>query len=271
MAEPTRHPFDEALELTQAADGLLHGRTTPAYANMVGPFGGVTAATLLRAVEHHPERQGEPLALTVNFVAPVTEGDFAVAVRCVRTNRTNQHWIVEMIQDEVTVATATAVTGRRRDTWSDTEIQAPTAPPIETVPVTGIPEFIAWAKNYEFRFAEGAVPVEGAGEVPGSTTTLWVRDRPARALDYASLAAICDVFYPRVFLRRGRMMAAGTITLTTYFHAEAHQLDAAGDNYLLATARGNKFHDGYFDQSGEIWTPAGELLATTHQLVYFKD
>jgi hypothetical protein len=34
---------------------------------MAGPFGGVTAATLLRAIEVHPDCLGEPVAPTVNF------------------------------------------------------------------------------------------------------------------------------------------------------------------------------------------------------------
>jgi hypothetical protein len=71
----TMHPFDEAIQLTPQGDHY-RGQTSPKYANMVGPFGGVTAATLLRAVMDHPECQGEPLALTVNFAAPVADGAF---------------------------------------------------------------------------------------------------------------------------------------------------------------------------------------------------
>jgi len=31
------------------------------------------------------------------------------------------------------------------------------------------------------------------------------------------------------------------------------------------------FHDGFFDQSGYLWSETGIMLATTHQLVYFKE
>jgi ubiquinone biosynthesis protein len=31
------------------------------------------------------------------------------------------------------------------------------------------------------------------------------------------------------------------------------------------------FRDGFFDQSGYLWSEAGTMLATTHQLVYFKE
>src|SRR3989344_5149079 len=45
------HPLDEALQLTAspAATGQYEGQTHPGYWNMVGPFGGITAATLLQA------------------------------------------------------------------------------------------------------------------------------------------------------------------------------------------------------------------------------
>ncbi|MCV7414148.1 acyl-CoA thioesterase [Mycolicibacterium litorale] len=265
------HPFDEAIELepTELA-GRLRGRTRPDWANMVGPFGGMTAAVLLRAVEVQPERIGEPLALTVNFAAPVADGPFDIAVKAVRTNRTNQHWLVELWQDGAVKTNATAVFGLRRDTWSDTERAVPPVPAPADVAESGLPDMIVWARNYEMRYVEGGVPGPGAQPEPSSVTTLWARDRRGRALDFPSLTAMSDIFYPRVFLRQGAMSPAGTISLTTYFHADAQALHAAGGDFVLARAEANRFSRGYFDQSAELWSAAGELLVTTHQLVYFK-
>ncbi len=75
------HPFDEAIALDPVGADLMRGRTHPGWSNMVGPFGGITAAVLMRAVEAHPERIGEPLALTVNFAAAIADGEFDIAVR----------------------------------------------------------------------------------------------------------------------------------------------------------------------------------------------
>ena len=119
------HPFDEAIRLDPVGGELMRGRTHPGWSNMVGPFGGITAAVLTHAVEIHPDAIGEPLALTVNFAAPVADGDFEVAVRAARTNRSNQDWTLELRQDGEVKTTATAVTGIRRDTWADTEAQPP--------------------------------------------------------------------------------------------------------------------------------------------------
>ncbi|WP_433685877.1 hypothetical protein [Nocardia sp. CA-119907] len=74
----------------------------------------------------------------------------------------------------------------------------------------------------------------------------------------------------RVMLRLGRVVPAGTITLTVYFHADTDRLAAQFEHPLLATARSQHFGKGFFDQAAELWAHDGGLLATSHQLVYFK-
>ena len=48
------HPFDQALQLTSAEPNVYTGASARPYWNMVGPFGGMTAATALNAVLQHP-------------------------------------------------------------------------------------------------------------------------------------------------------------------------------------------------------------------------
>src|SRR6201999_1554271 len=86
------HPFDNAIHLDTIDGNVRRGRTHPEWANQVGPFGGITAAVMLHAIETQPDRIGEPLALTVNFTAPIADGDFDISLRAARTNRTTQHW-----------------------------------------------------------------------------------------------------------------------------------------------------------------------------------
>lgn len=265
----TPHPFDRALHLDARGDGTLRGHTRPEWANMVGPFGGITAAILLHAAQSRPDRIGDPLALTVNFAGPVADGEFDITARAARTNRSNQHWNLELGQGGEVRTTATAVFGVHRDTWADTEVGPPAAPPPEQTAPGGLLDTITWAHRYDMRFTEGALPSTGQPS-PTSTTTLWVRDTDGRGLDFPALAALCDVFYPRVFLRRGGFIPASTISLTSYFHADQRQLDTLGDDFVLASAHANRFSRGYFDQSAHLWSRDGQLLASTHQIVYFK-
>jgi acyl-CoA thioesterase len=275
------HPFDEAIALRASErQDLPHeftGATHPAYANMVGPFGGTTAAQLLQSALLHPDRLGEPVALTVNFAAPVADGEIRFVARPVRTNRSTQHWIIEARQTQNdtdgVVATATAVFAVRRETWSDVEAVMPANVPapdaVPRMPVKGMP---AWPQRYDMRFVEGAFPAAfDEQEQAHSRSTLWMRDEPERALDFASLAALSDSFFPRIYIRRRRRALIGTVSLTTYFHADSALLAQVGTRHVLGAAKALNYRHGYFDQTGELWSPEGQLLASTHQLVYFKD
>lgn len=273
------HPFDHALSLCAlGGQGQYAGSTSPAYWNMVGPFGGITAAVALRSVLAHPLLLGEPVALTVNYASAIGAGDFEIAARPARTNRSTQHWTIEMRQRscdgaESVVMTATAVTAMRRLTWSASEIALP------AFDVSAAPRLHVagseWTQRYEMRALQGMIPMSWDGQQASgedaSLTRLWVRDEPPRPLDFLSLAAMCDVFYPRVWLRRATRVPAGTVSITTYFHAGQVQLTQTGSGFLLAQARAQTFSNGFFDQTAHVWNQAGQLLATSNQIVYYKE
>lgn len=267
------HPFDIATLLETLPDGSLRGHTSPAYANMVGPFGGVTAACLLQAPLQHPQRLGEPVALTVNFAAAPADGEFRVVARALRTNRSTQHWVIELSQGGEVAASATAVFALRRQTWSAPEAAPPAnLPPPDALtraPLIGQP---AWTRHYDMRFAHGPMPDAFDEQAQlDSVSQLWVRDEPPRPLDFAALAALCDSFFPRIFVRRRKVVPIGTVSLTTYFHADAAMLRAQADRHVLGVARALNFRNGYFDQTAEVWSDDWQLLASSHQIVYYRE
>ena len=267
------HPFDTATLLEPLPDGRVRGHTSPAYANMVGPFGGVTAACLLKAPLQHIARIGEPVALTVNFAAGLADGEFLIQARGLRTNRSTQHWALELTQGGEIAASASAVFALRRETWSAPEAAPPanltTPDRLVRAPLIGGP---AWTQRYDMRFARGGLPeVFDAQHQADSVTQVWVRDEPPRALDFVALAALCDSFFPRIFVRRRQIAPIGTVSLTTYFHADAALLRAQGDRPVLGTARALNFRNGYFDQTAEVWSDDWQLLASSHQLVYYRE
>ena len=262
-----QHPFDAALALKFKNDHFI-GRTSPDYVNIIGPFGGMTAAVMLNAILQHPARQGEPISLTVNFAAAVEDGEFKIETQITRTNRSTQHWFVNMIQNGESVTTATAVFANRRNSWQTTDLAFPKFEAnTEPFPSKMMPR---WAQNYRFRFAGDANPLKSAK--PDSSTTLqMIQDNPPRPLDFLSLTAMADVFAPRIFVRRPQMVPAGTVAITIYYHADGEMLAAHGTEELIGHARGNRFYNRYCDQSAELWTPSGELLVTSSQIVYFKE
>ena len=266
------HPFDTAIALAAQGDDCWQGQTSPAYGNMIGPFGGIMAAQALNAVLQHPKRLGEPVAFTVNFAAAMADGPFVIRARPVRTNRTTQHWIVELFQQDQTVVTATAVTALRRVTWGATEMAMPIVPAAQDVPPPNRRGRVEWINRYEMRFIEGTLPAAWDGtHEESSRSRLWMRDAPPRPLDFASLTALADVFFPRVWRRRATMTPIGTVSMTIYFHATAVQLGQTGEGYLLGQAQAHGFRHGFFDQTAQLWNEAGDLLAATHQVVYYKE
>jgi len=276
MTTTTPHPLNHALALTSSAPDLYQGRTTPDYWNMVGPYGGITAATLLQAVLQHPLLLGEPLSLTVNFAAAVAEGPFTLQVTPVRTNRSTQHWLVVAEQTDASGAqavttTASVVTAARRETWSVSDTPMPAVPAPAQCAQAQLAFRSEWLQRYEMRPVTGPLPTQWDDSGHTSLTQLWLRDAPARALDFPALAAMCDVFFPRVWLRRARRVPAGTVSITMYFHAGAALLEQTGTGYLLAQACAQEFRNGYFDQSAQLWSEAGQMLATSHQIVYYKE
>jgi acyl-CoA thioesterase len=264
------HPFDDATALVALEKGRYAGATSPAYANMVGPFGGITAATALKAVLLHPALLGEPVALTVNFCAALADGAFEVTATPVRTNRSTQHWVIDMRQGEGVVLTATAVTATRRDTWGVDDAPMPVVPAPEWVAAPSLAPPVAWLQRYELRFIEGAIPALWDGSGEASRTQLWKRDAPARALDFCSLTALADVYFPRVWLRRATRVPVGTVSMTVYFHAGSRQLADHGSGWVLGQAQAQAFRNGFFDQTAQLWNAAGQMLASTHQVVYYK-
>lgn len=268
----TRHPLDIATQLTPAGEGRFEGQTSADYWNMMGPFGGTTAATLLKAALDAPQRLGDPVALTVNFCAPIAEGGFEIELTEARTNRSTQHWMIVMRQAGTVVATASAVFAVRRESWAHQPAVRPELPPAETLPVMETEGRNAWLSRYEFRFADGEVRFEPREQDdPASAySSLYIRDLPERQLDFVALAALSDSFIVRIFQVLGTFLPAGTVSLTTYFHTDAAGLAAQGSRPLIGVADSKVFRQGYFDQSAELWGADGTLLATSVQTVYYK-
>jgi acyl-CoA thioesterase len=269
MLTKTPHLFDDATRVS-AGDSRWQGQTSEDYWAFVGPFGGATAATILRALIDHPQRSGDPLALTVNYCAPIAQGTFDLDVRLVKANRSTQHWCVELTQGGGEVATlATAVFAERRSSWAHQQAEFPKATPFEqTLPYPKVAA--SWVKQYDFRFIEGEPRVGQAVAAPDAYSKLWIGDRVPRKIDMLSLMAMSDAFFARIFHARRELVPFGTVSLTTYFHVSAEDLAAEDISRILAVADAKIFHKSYGDQNGELWSPNGRLLATTTQIAYFK-
>ncbi len=269
---PAPHPFDVATAVVRNADGSWRGSTSENYWAFVGPFGGFTAATMLRTILDHPERSGDPLTLTTNLCAPIAAGSFRLQSRLVRATRSTQHWQVELSQDDGVAAIATAVLATRRESWAHQPAKRPNAPAFEATPVYRFNgPMPSWVAQYEFRFVSGAPGFDTVVSTPNDASSLvWMRDTEQRRLDALSLTAISDCFFGRIFQALGRVVPFGTVSMATSFHADSADLAAEGATMVLGAAAGRAFSKNFGDQVGELWSPSGRLLATTTQIAYYK-
>lgn len=264
------HNFDQAIALSGEADNrtnVIH----PAYQNMVGPYGGISAATLLNSVLTHPRVQGTPVALTVNYLAPISGEQINIRPREIKTNRSNQHWMIEASCEDKPVLTATLVMATRRDTWKDTELPFPEATHADKLQSLPSDTLNPWAQQYDFRFVHGAMNDAFQGDTP-SESLYWISDKPARRLDFLSLCSICDASFPRLWVRHRAFDLApfGTVSFTVHFHVDREELAALSDGWVLCNARASKFFGSYCDQTAEVWSSNKTLLATTSQVAYYK-
>lgn len=267
------HPLDLATQLTRVDEHTLRGESSDAYWNFVGPFGGLVNAALLRAVLEDPNRRGSPVALTVNFCAPVAAGPYDIRVKLQRSGKITQHWSLEYLQTDRVVATSSIVTAVRSPTFRFAPAKPPVVPGPETLARLPPVASSKWLERFDFRFIEGA-PELGPypdGQPRSPRSVLWIQHEPPRPLDALSLAALSDVFFLRIFQVRGVMVPMGTVTLTTYFHADEAELTAYGAPYLLGVADAHVFCDAFSNQVCELWAPDERLLASGTQLAWFRE
>ena len=195
MLTRTAHLFDEATRVT-AGDSCWQGQTSDDYWAFVGPFGGATAATVLRALIDHPQRAGDPLALTVNYCAAIAQGEFDLDIRLVKANRSSQHWSVELTQARRCRDAGDRGVRRAPPVLVAPAGRVPAAKPFEQIPpYTRIAA--PWVKQYDFRFIDGDPDFERAAkDVPASAfSKLWIGDRVPRKIDMLSLMSMSDAFF----------------------------------------------------------------------------
>jgi hypothetical protein len=151
------------------------------------------------------------------------------------------------------------------------QAELPQATPFEEI--RRYPDFdMTWTRQYDFRFVEGAPALRASPNAAPrrAFSKLWISDRSPRTIDPLSLLSMSDTFFGRIFHARGELVPFGTVSLTTYFHTSAEELAAEQITRVLAVADAKIFHRSFCDQTGELWSPNGRLLATTTQIAYFK-
>jgi acyl-CoA thioesterase len=229
-----------------------------------GPNGGFLAAVAARAAE---AAAGRPLrSLTLHFAAAPAVGPLDVFVVLEREGRSYSVASVRIEQGGRAMTLGLATLGELPAGGAEWDA-APAPAPVpferaEPIPLegAGIPAFL---RNYDLRWALGS------GETPESGG--WLRTRAPRALDGPLVAAMTDAWPPTAFVALGRFAGAPTLDLTIHVRRPLPPPGMAPEDYVLVRFRSRLAVAGVWEEDGELWTPAGELIAQSRQLALVRE
>lgn len=263
----TSPSFTAASAVQRAAPGRYTVEADVTWLQGRGAFGGLIAAWLVRAMEAEVDDPGRPLrALTCELCAPARPGPAEVHVRALRAGLNVTFLTAELRRRERVVARASGVFGRPLPAAaSQAAARAPVVPPAAEVPPWDPPlQLPTYCQHVAHARCVGSEVLSG----PGAEAALggWTRFRAPAPDDAASRVALLDAWPPALLTRLDAPRAVATITMSCHLLGPPGPAVAPGTP-LLVTARSDVTLEGYSDERGELWSPDGRLLATSHQVV----
>jgi acyl-CoA thioesterase len=263
------HHFDADTALEPLAARRWRAHVPAHWVVGRGPNGGFLAAVAARAAE---AAAGRPLrSLTLHFLAAPRVGPIELIAGIEREGRRYSAASLRILQDGRPVTLALATLGELPDDGIRWDAAAmPAARPLaeaELVPLdrAGVPEFM---RNYDMRWALGG-RLATNGQPP--ETGGWLRTAHPRALDAPLVAAMTDAWLPAAFVALGRAVAAPTLDLTIHIRSPLPPADMRPDDHLLGRFSSRLSRTGVWEEDGELWTPAGELIAHSRQLALARE
>ena len=231
-------------------------------------FGGLVAALLyecmrVRVAEDRPLRS---LALT--FVGPLAlERPASFHAELLREGRAVSQLAARLLQDGQVVSVVQASFGAARESAVAVAAEpAPTLPAVDACQaLPSIPGVTpAFTRHLEMRWGIGGLPFSGSSsrQMGG-----WVRlrEEPREPLGAAQLLALVDAWPPAVLSHLTRFAPGSSLTWTVEFIQPLPALDTHA--WCRYRAEIEHAGDGYGHCAAALWSPDGELLALSRQLV----
>lgn len=229
-----------------------------------GPNGGYLAAIVLRAVLAEAAAEDRrPRSMTLHYLRPPTEGPCEVEVVVERAGRGLTTLSARLRQGGRDCILALVALGVDRpgptlhdhpppDVLSPDEL-----PPRPDGQVVG-PD-IPFRHRFDLRPALGALPFSAATD---ALTGGWIRTAEDDPVDDVLVAAITDSWPPAVFSKLELPVGVPTIELTIHFR----NAPSRSPGWSLVRFRTLEASEGYLEESGEVWSADGRLLAESRQL-----
>lgn len=229
-----------------------------------GPNGGYLAALVLRAVMAEVDDVARrPRTVTFHYLRPPVEGPCEVEVAVERTGRGLSTVSARLRQDGRDCVLALAALGADRTGPELHHHPAPQVPPALEVPLRPEPDperhRIPIHDRYEVRPAIGPLPFSGGSE---ALTGGWIRTSDHDPVDDVLVAALTDAWIPAVFSCLDLPVGVPTVELTVHLRGRP----SAEPGWCLVRFTTREAVDGYMEETGEVWSEDGRLLAESRQL-----
>jgi acyl-CoA thioesterase len=256
-------PFDDDTALRALGSGAWEGQIKDGWYAGLGPLGGYVMALVLRGIVLAvDDEERQPRSMTIHFLRAPETGPVVVRAEVARAGRSLTTVTARLEQDGEPIALALAAVSAPREGPVIADIPMPEVDPptAREVPAGGIkrtPPPFTDRVTMEWRFGERAFTGAEHMEVGG-----WMGLREERPIDALAIALLADAWFPAPWPRLRDLAPAPTIELTVHFRAPL----PLPDSLLLGRFRSNLVRDGFFDESGDLWTPDGTLVAQCRQL-----
>jgi acyl-CoA thioesterase len=257
--------FDDDIALRPLGDGRYAGEIVEHWWTPRGPLGGYVMALMLHgAMLEVGEEERAPRTLTIHFLRPPAAGPVTVVARTERAGRSLSTVSVVLEQDGARLGIGLAALSRAWPGERFDDAPMPRVAPAD--PAVGLDAGLPDHRSPPFserltmqrRFGDDFFSRSEHGVTGG-----WVGLREQRAVDAPVVAMLADAWFPAPWPRLEKLMPAPTIEMTVYFRAPL-PLGARGP--LLGRFHADVVRDGFFDESGELWSPDGTLVAQSRQL-----
>jgi hypothetical protein len=230
-------------------------------------FGGYSLALAAEAMAHEAGPDRHLRAITMHFLRPFLEGEIRIAVHVERAGRTVTTLTARLTSDDRLCGLALATFGTERDA---SPLEAAPMPPVDPVregeapsgSMAGVPtqdHFRFWP-----RFTSG-----DAGDL--AVTGGWVQPVEPQPWTAGLLVAIGDLWMPAIYGRLVRPAVAMSSDFTAHVRVSAPETVLDPGAPVLARLRTRRSAHGFVDEDTDIWSPAGELVASTRQLRFIDD
>jgi acyl-CoA thioesterase len=234
-----------------------------------GPNGGYLAALVLRAVQAEvadPPRR--PRACTFHYLRPPVEGLCEVAVTIERVGRGLTTASARLVQGGRECLVALVALGVDRPGPEVHDHRAPSVPAPDEAPARPAPPpgavDIPFRHRFDVRPAIGTPPFTAGAD---AETGGWIRTRDGDPIDDLLLVALTDAWPPAIFARLEAPVGVPTIELTVHLRGAP----SPGSEWCLVRFRTLEVGAGYLEETGEVWSTDGRLLAESRQLAVVID